>query len=87
MSLCIMGRSIAGIPINWKRADYIQDSISFDSFAKNVSALAKERYVGFGVRMFENYCFKRVHTYTEAKFETYLADGQGLSHEGMNGCE
>ena len=41
-----------------KGADFIQDSISFNSFAKNVSALAKERYVGFGVGMFENYCFK-----------------------------
>ena len=55
-----------------KGADFIQDSISFNSFAKNVSALAKERYVGFGVGMFENYCFKRVHTYTEAEFEKYL---------------
>ena len=55
-----------------KGADYIQDSPSFDSFAKGVSALARERYVGFGVGMFENYCFKRVHTYTEAEFEKYL---------------
>lgn len=55
-----------------KGADFIQDSISFNSFAKNVSALAKERYVGFGVGMFENYCFKRVHTYTEEEFEKYL---------------
>ncbi|MCI8338983.1 MAG: hypothetical protein HFH62_09955 [Lachnospiraceae bacterium] len=58
-----------------KGADYIQDSRSFDSFAKNVSALARERYDRFGVRMFENYCFKRVHTYTKAEFETYLTDG------------
>ena len=65
-----------------KGADFIQDSPSFDSFAKGVSVLARERYVGFGVRMFENYCFKRVYTYTEEEFEKYLTDGGGYHMRG-----
>ena len=52
---------------------HIQPSASFNSFAKSVSSLAKEEYVLFGVKLFENYCFKKVHTYTEKEFEQYLS--------------
>jgi len=29
--------------------------------------------VYFGVKLFENYCFKKVHTYTEKEFERYIS--------------
>lgn len=51
---------------------HVQPSASFNSFAKGVTGLAGEEYVCFGVKMFENYCFKKVHTYTEKEFERYL---------------
>lgn len=57
-----------------KKNSYIQNSNAFDSFAKNVSKLAKKEYVCFGVRIFENYCFKNVHTYTEKEFEQFLKE-------------
>lgn len=52
---------------------HVQPSASFDRFAKDVSGLAGEEYVCFGVKIFENYCFKKVHTYTEREFEKYLS--------------
>lgn len=58
--------------ISEKKEKYVQRSASFDDFAKAVSQLAEDKYVGFGIKMFENYCFKRVHTYTEKEFEEYL---------------
>ncbi len=59
--------------ISDKKANHVQESASFDKIAKTISGLAKDEYVGFGVKMFENYCFKKVHTYTESEFEKYLA--------------
>lgn len=56
-----------------KNAASVQPSPSFDSFAKTISGYAKEEYICFGLRMFEKYCFKEVHTFTEAEFEFYLA--------------
>lgn len=56
-----------------EKKTHVQPSASFDSFAKGVSRLAREEYVCFGVKLFENYCFKKVHTYTEKEFEEYLA--------------
>lgn len=56
-----------------EKKTHIQPSASFTSFAKGVSSLAKEEYVLFGVKLFENYCFKKVHTYTEKEFEQYLS--------------
>lgn len=50
----------------------VQHSKSYDSFAKSVSKLAKKEYICFGVSIFENYCFGKVHTYTEAEFEEFL---------------
>ena len=55
-----------------KNALSVQPSPSFDTFAKTISGYAKEEYVYFGLRMFEKYCFKEVHTFTEAEFESYL---------------
>lgn len=52
---------------------YVQPSESFDNFAKIISRQAKSEYVCFGVKIFENYCFKNVHTYTEKEFEQFLA--------------
>lgn len=50
----------------------VQHSKAYDSFAKSVSKLAMKEYICFGVNMFENYCFSKVHTYTEAEFEEFL---------------
>lgn len=50
----------------------VQHSKAYDSFAKSMSKLAKKEYICFGVKMFENYCFSKVHTYTEAEFEEFL---------------
>lgn len=55
-----------------EKKKHVQPSASFDCFAKEVSGLAGEEYVSFGVKIFENYCFKKVHTYTEKEFEKYL---------------
>lgn len=57
-----------------KKKSYVQSSGAFDSFAKSVSKLAKKEYICFGIRIFENYCFKEVHTYTEKEFEQFLND-------------
>ena len=57
-----------------KRRDYVQPSDSFVSIAKRLGGLAKNEYVSFGLKMFENYCFKKVHTYTEKEFEQYLTE-------------
>lgn len=51
----------------------VQPSPSFDAFAKNVGKYANEEYVCFGLKMFQNYCFKEVHTYTKSEFDTYLS--------------
>ncbi len=58
--------------INDKKT-HIQPSASFDTFARGVGGLAGEEYVCFGVKIFENYCLKKVHTYTEKEFEYYLS--------------
>lgn len=55
-----------------KKKVAVQHSQAFDYFAKSVSRLADEEYVCFGIRIFENYCFSKVHTYTEEEFAEYL---------------
>ena len=56
------------------KKSYVQPSESFDNFAKIISKQAKSEYVCFGVKIFENYCFKNVHTYTEKEFEQFLTE-------------
>ena len=56
-----------------KRKTAVQPSPAFDAFAKNVGKYANEEYVCFGLKIFQNYCFKEVHTYTEAEFNAYLS--------------
>ncbi len=56
-----------------KRKTAVQPSPSFDYFAKTLGRHAREEYICFGLRMFLNYCFKEVHTFTEAEFEMYLS--------------
>ena len=53
-----------------KRA--VQNSASFDDFARRMGGLAGEEYVCFGLKMFEKYCFAKVHTYTEREFQAYM---------------
>ncbi|MBR1740278.1 MAG: hypothetical protein IJ733_00105 [Lachnospiraceae bacterium] len=55
-----------------KKRYTVQHSASYDYFAKSVSKLAKTEYVCFGVKKFENYCFRKVHTYTKEEFASYL---------------
>lgn len=55
-----------------KKQSMVQHSPSFDNLAKNISRMAKSEYICFGIRIFENYCFSKVHTYTEKEFEDYL---------------
>lgn len=50
----------------------VQNSASFDGFARRMGALAGEEYVCFGIKRFEKYCFEKVHTYTEKEFQGYL---------------
>lgn len=57
-----------------KKRFLVQHSEAFDLFAKSVSKMANTEYVCFGVKIFENYCFSKVHTYTEAEFEEFLAN-------------
>ena len=56
-----------------KQKTAVQPSPAFDAFAKNVGKYANEEYVCFGLKIFQDYCFKEVHTYTEAEFNAYLA--------------
>ncbi len=53
--------------------DQVQVSPSFDTIAKTFRGYAQEEYVCFGLKDFQRYCFKAVHTYTQAEFESYLA--------------
>lgn len=55
-----------------KKKAAVQHSQSFDYFAKSVGRLADEEYVCFGIKIFEKYCFSKVHTYTEKEFMEYL---------------
>lgn len=57
-----------------KKRFMVQQSDSYDLFAKSVSKMANLEYICFGIKIFENYCFSKVHTYTEAEFELYLAN-------------
>lgn len=54
------------------KKSFVQSSAAFDSLAKGISAMANTEYICFGIKIFENYCFHKVHTYTEAEFEDYL---------------
>lgn len=55
-----------------KNSRAVQPSSSFDCFAKMVSRYADEEYICFGLRIFQKYCFKEVHTFTVDEFEAYL---------------
>lgn len=55
-----------------EKEKYVQNSPSFDNIAKAIRGFGKEEYIGFGIDIFKNYCFKDVHTYTEAEFEKFL---------------
>ena len=47
---------------------------SYDGFVKNIADLANTEHVFFGLRKFQNYCFREVHTYTKCEFEEYLTN-------------
>ena len=62
----------SGNVLGEKKESQIQQSSSFNQFSKGVTKLAKEEFVEFGLKCFENYCFKKVHTYTIEEFEAFL---------------
>lgn len=55
-----------------KKKYAVQHSESYRAFTKSVSKLAKNEYIYFGIDFFENYCFRKVHTYSKEEFEEYL---------------
>lgn len=56
-----------------KQRSVVQSSTSFDDIAKAFGSFANEEYICFGIKIFQNYCFKEVHTYTEKEFDSYLS--------------
>lgn len=53
-------------------------SPSYDKFVGNMENLSNDEVIRFKLNYFKNYCFKDVHTYSKAKFESYL---QKISQE------
>lgn len=51
----------------------VQSSEAYDNIAKIISNYGGSEYIGFGLGIFQNYCFREVHTYTQAEFEKYLS--------------
>lgn len=51
----------------------VQTSEAYDKIAKIFSNYGGREYIGFGLGIFQNYCFKEVHTYTQTEFEEYLS--------------
>ena len=51
----------------------VQTSEADDKIAKIFSNYGGREYIGFGLGIFQNYCFKEVHTYTQTEFEEYLS--------------
>lgn len=60
--------------INEDSKSIIQNSCSYDNLAKTIGSYANEEYILFGLKMFENYCFKEVHSFTVSEFEKYIAE-------------
>ena len=56
-----------------KEKNAVQNSQSYNFIAKDITGLAKKELVCFGLDMFRRYCFKEVHTYTEAEFREYMS--------------
>lgn len=52
----------------------IQNSKSYNKIVADITGFANKEIVRFRLDIFENYCFKKVHTYTEQEFEKYLSD-------------
>ena len=57
-----------------KKRSLVQHSEAFDNIAKSFSRMGNTEYVCFGIKFFENYCFSKVHTYTETEFEEFLVN-------------
>lgn len=55
-----------------KRKAAVQHSRSFDYFAKHVIRRTGEENICFSIRIFENYCFSKVHIYIKKEFAEYL---------------
>lgn len=51
---------------------------SYDKFVGNMENLSNNEVIRFKLHYFKNYCFRDVHTYSKAKFESYL---QQISQE------
>jgi hypothetical protein len=53
---------------------YVQPSPSFDKIAQAVSKKGNGKYIPYGVKIFENYCFRNVDVFTKSDFEKYLQE-------------
>lgn len=53
-------------------------SPSYDKFVGNMENLSNDEVIRFKLNYFKNYCFRDVHTYSKAKFKSYL---QQISQE------
>jgi hypothetical protein len=60
--------------VSTKLKSFVQPSESYDEIAKQTSRYAKGKYIPFGLRMFENYCFQNVDVFSKQEFEMYITN-------------
>ncbi len=61
------------IVLQEKHKNTVSSSPSLDRIGKTLAKWAtNEEYICFGLSFFKGFCFKEVHTYTQAEFEQYL---------------
>lgn len=53
--------------------DEVQESPSHDYLAETFLGFGGSEFIRFGLEMFEGYCFRKVHTYTEQEFEKHIS--------------
>lgn len=56
-----------------KQSEFVQQSKAYDDLAKTIMNYGKNEIICFGLKIFLNYCFKEVHTFTKHEFEQYLS--------------
>ncbi len=56
-----------------KKMRRVPPSRAFMDFSERIASYALDEIICFKLKKFKNFCFKEVHTYTEAEFAYYLA--------------
>lgn len=56
-----------------EKKSYVQKSPALNQIAKTFASYSNDEHVLFGLKSFENYCFRKVHTYTKEEFEKFLS--------------